>query len=88
MSTGQAAASNQAAGAGNYATNAGNTMMATGQAIGAGQLGAANTLAGGLGTAASAYQNQTNFTNWLNRNRPMGTTVGPAESIDIYSNVG
>lgn len=70
MSSGQAAASNQAAGAGNYATNAGNTMMAAGQAIGAGQLGAANTLASGLGTAASAYQNQTNFTNWLNRNQP------------------
>jgi hypothetical protein len=52
-------------------------MMAAGQAIGAGQLGAANTLAGGLGTAASAYQNQTNFTNWLNRNQPSAATLGP-----------
>lgn len=84
MSSGQAAASNQAAGAGNYATNAGNTIMAAGNAIGAGTLGAANTLAGGLGTAASAYQNQTNFNNWLNRNRPMGTTVGPAEIVGSY----
>ena len=70
MSSGQAAASNQAGAAGQYGSNAGNTMMAAGQAIGAGQLGAANTLAGGIGTAASAYQNQTNFTNWLNRNQP------------------
>ena len=88
MSSGQAAASNQAAGAGNYATNAGNTIMAAGNAIGAGTLGAANTLAGGLGTAASTYQNQINFNNWLNRNRPMGTTYGPSQSVDIYSNVG
>jgi hypothetical protein len=47
--------------------NAGNAYMTAGQALGAGQLGQANTLAGGLGTAASAYQNQTNFNNWLNR---------------------
>ena len=67
MSSGQAAASNQAGAAGQYGSNAGNAMMAAGQAIGAGQLGAANTLAGGLGTAASAYQNQTNFTDFLNR---------------------
>jgi len=67
MSSGQAAASNQAANAGQYGSNVGNTYMAAGQAIGAGQLGAANTLAGGLGTAASAYQNQMNFNNWLNR---------------------
>lgn len=70
MSSGQAAASNQAGNTGNYATNAGNAYMAAGQAIGAGQLGQANTLAGGLGTAASTYQNQTNFNNWLARNQP------------------
>jgi hypothetical protein len=70
MSSGQAAASNQAAGAGQYGVNAGNTAMAAGQAIGAGQLGAANTLASGLGTAASTYLNQTNFNNWLARNQP------------------
>ena len=70
MSSGQAAASNQAGAAGQYGVNAGNAYMTAGQAIGAGQLGQANTLAGGLGTAASAYQNQTNFNNWLNRNQP------------------
>lgn len=84
MSTGQAAASNQAGAAGQYGVNAGNTTMAAGNAYAAGQLGQANTLAGGLGTAASAYQNQTNFNNWLNRNRPMGTTVGPTEIVGSY----
>lgn len=88
MSSGQAAASNQAAGAGNYATNAGNAITGAGAAIGAGQLGAANTLASGLGTAASAYQNQTNFTNWLNRNQPSAATYGPSQYIDPYSNIG
>lgn len=70
MSSGQAAASNQAGAAGQYGVNAGNATMAAGNAYAAGQLGQANTLAGGLGTAASAYQNQTNFNNWLNRNQP------------------
>jgi hypothetical protein len=84
MSSGQAAASNQAGAAGQYGVNAGNTTMAAGNAYAAGQLGQANTLAGGLSTAASAYQNQTNFNNWLNRNRPMGTTVGPTEVVDPY----
>lgn len=74
MSSGQAAASNQAGNTGNYATNAGNAYMAAGNAIGAGQLGQANTLASGLTGAASAYQNQTNFNNWLNRNQP-GTVI-------------
>ena len=67
VSSGQAAASNQASQAGQYGVNAGNLMNQAGQAIGAGQLGMANTLAGGLGTAASAYQQQSNFNNWLAR---------------------
>lgn len=83
MSSGQAAASNQAGAAGQYGVNAGNAYMTAGQAIGAGQLGQANTLAGGLGTAASAYQNQTNFNNWLNRNQPQ---AGPV-SIPGYGGV-
>lgn len=67
MSSGQAAASNQAGAAGQYGVNAGNTTMAAGNAYAAGQLGQANTLASGLGTAASAYQNQMNFNDFLNR---------------------
>jgi hypothetical protein len=67
MSSGQAAASNQAGAAGQYGVNAGNATMAAGNAYAAGQLGQANTLAGGLGTAASAYQNQMNFNDFLNR---------------------
>jgi hypothetical protein len=70
MSSGQAAASNQAGAAGQYGVNAGNLMTQAGQAVGAGQLGMANSLAGGLGTAASAYQQQTNFNNYLARQTP------------------
>jgi hypothetical protein len=69
MSSGQAAASNQAAGAGNYATNAGNAITGAGAASAAGTLGAANTLANTLGATASAYQNQSNFNNWLAQNK-------------------
>lgn len=75
MSSGQAAASNQAGAAGQYGVNASNATMAAGNAYAAGQLGQANTLAGGLGTAASAYQNQTNFNNWLAQNNQMGPPV-------------
>jgi hypothetical protein len=67
MSSGQAAASNQAGQAGQYGVNAGNLMTQAGQSIAAGQMGAANSLAGGLGTAASAYQQQQNFNNYLAR---------------------
>ena len=84
MSSGQAAASNQAGDAGQYGVNAGNAIMGAGNAIGAGQLGAANTLAGGIGTAASAYQNQTNFTNWLNRNQPQAGPVSMPGYGGVY----
>jgi hypothetical protein len=67
MASGQAAAAGQAAQAGQYGVNAGNLMNQAGQSIAAGQLGMANTLAGGLGTAASAYQQQQNFNNYLAR---------------------
>lgn len=67
MSSGQAAASNQAGSAGQYGVNAGNLMTQAGQSIAAGQMGAANSLASGIGTAASAYANQTNFNNYLAR---------------------
>lgn len=69
MASGQSAASNQGSAAGNYGTNAGNLGMAAGQAIGAGQLGMANTLSNALNTGASTYQNQNNFNNWLNQNQ-------------------
>ena len=69
MSSGQAAASNQAGAAGQYGVNAGNLMNQAGQNIAAGQLGMANTLAGGLSTAASAYQKQSNFEDYLARQK-------------------
>lgn len=75
MSMGQSAASNQGTAAGNYGTNAGQAYMAAGNAIGAGQLGAANTLAGGIQTGVSAYQNQRNFTDYLNSRNQMGPPI-------------
>jgi len=87
MASGQSAASNQGSAAGNYGTNAGNAYMAAGQAIGAGQIGQANTLANVLGSTASAYQNQTNFNDFLNRRQSGGnymysdpSQVGPPTS--------
>jgi len=67
MSSGQAAASNQGTAAGNYGTNAGQAYMAGGQATAAGQLGVGNTINNMLGTAASSYQNQQNFNDFLKR---------------------
>ena len=68
MSSGQAAASNQAGQAGQYGANAGNLMMQAGQANAAGQMGAANSIGNALSSSASAYgnylqssQNQANF---------------------------
>jgi hypothetical protein len=67
MASGQSAASNQGSVAGQYGTNAGNLMMQGGQATAAGQLGVGNTINNALGTMASSYQNQQNFTDYLNR---------------------
>ena len=75
MATGQSAAANQGSAAGNYGTNAGNAYITAGQANAAGQLGAANTINNTFGTAASAYQNQTNFNNWLNQQNQMGPPI-------------
>ena len=90
MSMGQSAASNQGTAAGNYGTNAGQAYMAGGQAIGAGQLGVGNTINNMLGTAASSYQNQQNFTDFLNRQQRPGygytyadpSAVGPTYYSD------
>lgn len=67
MASGQSAASNQGSAAGAYGTNAGQAYMAGGQAMGAGQLGVGNTINNMLGTAASSYQNQQNFNDFLKR---------------------
>ena len=79
MASGQSAASNQGSAAGQYGTNAGNLMMQGGQAMAAGQLGVGNTFNNALGTMASSYQNQQNFTDYLNRmgNRSSGPTSMP-----------
>jgi len=69
MTSGQNAAAGAGAAAGNYGANAGNLMMQGGQAIAAGQLGMGNTLNNALSTAASSYQNQQNFNNYLRQNQ-------------------
>ena len=77
MASGQAAASNQGTAAGNYGTSAGNLITGAGnamaggitgagQATAAGQMGSANSMANMLNTAASSYQRQNNFNDWLN----------------------
>jgi hypothetical protein len=58
MSSGQAAASNQAGQAGQYGANAGNMMLQAGQANAAGQMGAANTMGNALSSMGSMYQQQ------------------------------
>ena len=58
MTSGQAAASNQAAQAGQYGVNAGNLMSQAGQSIAAGQMGSANSINNMLGSMGSMYQNQ------------------------------
>ena len=83
MSMGQSAASNQGSAAGQYGANAGNMITAAGNAMAggitgagnaqaAGYMGMANTIGSGLGTAATGYQNQQNFNNWLNSQNQMG----------------
>jgi hypothetical protein len=82
MSMGQSAASNQGTAAGNYGTNAGQAYMAGGQAIGAGQLGMGNTINNALGAAASSYQNQQNFNDFLKRQQSYGASSG--QGADPY----
>lgn len=90
MSMGQSAASNQGTAAGNYGTNAGQAYMAGGQATAAGQLGTGNTISNALGAAASSYQNQQNFNDFLNRQQRPGygytyadpSAVGPTYYSD------
>jgi len=56
---GQAAASNQATGASSFAGNVGQSMTNVGTALGAGQVGVANSLSGGLNSALPwLYANQ------------------------------
>jgi len=86
MASGQSAASNQGSAAGQYGANAGQAYMAAGNAVGAGQLGAANTLAGGLQTAASSYQNQMNFNDFLRRSQTpqSGPISMPGYDVNYY----
>jgi hypothetical protein len=82
MASGQSAASNQGTAAANYGTNAGQAYMAGGQATAAGQLGAANSLASGLQGTVSAYQNQQNFNDFLNRQPNYNAQTTPQASYN------
>jgi hypothetical protein len=86
MASGQAAASNQGVAAGNYGTNAGQAYMAGGQATAAGQLGVGNTINNALGTAASSYQNQQNFNDFLKRYQTpqSGPISMPGYDVNYY----
>ena len=95
MASGQSAASNQGSAAGAYGVGGGNALtaggqagaagiMGAGQATAAGQMGSANTWANALNTGASAYNQQQNFSNWLNQSQlntanmssdPMGSFI-------------
>ena len=86
MSSGQAAASNQAGQAGQYGVNAGNLMSQAGQSIAAGQMGAANTMGNALGSMGSMYQQQQQQNqNQANFNTLFGNRVnGPENAINYF----
>jgi hypothetical protein len=91
IQSGQSAASGVSAAAGNYGTAGGNAIMAGGAANAAGQLGVGNTINNALNTGATAYQNQTNFNNYLaSKNAQRGLyggstlTSNPTYSQDMY----
>jgi hypothetical protein len=85
MTLGQNAAANQGASMGTYGTNVGNLTMQAGNAIGAGQMGSANTLAGGLEKIGSTYRNQMNFTDYLNSQRNL-PSASPSYMAPQYTN--
>jgi hypothetical protein len=85
VGTGVSAATNTAAAAGNYGVTGGNTIMAGGAANAAGQLGVGNTINNALNTGASAYQNQTNFNNYLaSKNAQRGPISMPGYDVNYY----
>ena len=86
MSSGQAAAAGAAANAGTYGANAGNLTMQGGQAIAAGQLGQGNTFNNAINSAATAYQNQQNFNNYLASQRGGGGGLPSYSSAPIDTN--
>ena len=80
QAVGQSAAANQGSAAGAYGSGAGAAIVAGGQAQAAGQLGVGNTIANALNTGASAYQQQSNFNNWLSSQNPSTPATTPTAS--------
>jgi hypothetical protein len=88
VGTGVSAATNTAANAGNYGVTGGSTIMAGGAANAAGQLGVGNTWNNALNTGATAYQNQTNFNNYL-ANQQLNTANASSDPIgSLYASRG
>ena len=86
MTSGQAAASNQAGQAGQYGVNAGNLMGQAGQSIAAGQLGSANTMGNALASMGSAYQQQQQQNqNQANFNTLFGDRSGGLSPFAYYA---
>jgi hypothetical protein len=84
MSSGQAAASNQAGQAGQYGVNAGNLMNQAGQSMAAGQLGSANTFGNALASMGSAYQQQQQQNqNQANFNTLFGNQMLPSSTANF-----
>ena len=75
---GQTTASGMAGQGQSYANAAGQTGMAAGNATAAGQLGVGNSINNAINAGASSYQNQNNFSKWLQtQNRvPSASTSG------------
>ena len=70
---------------GSYGTAMGNSIMGAGNANAAGTLGMTNTLASGLTTAASGYQNQKNFNDYLASRKSMyGVSNMPVSETSPY----
>jgi len=87
VSSGQAAASNQAGQAGQYGVNAGNLMNQAGQSIAAGQMGAANSINNMLGSMGSMYQNQQLMNKFFPSSAAAPVTMGNAGYGD-YTKMG
>jgi hypothetical protein len=86
MSSGQAAASNQAGQAGQYGANAGNMMMQAGQATAAGQMGSANSINNMLGSMGSMYQNQQLMNKFFPSSVGGNVTVNPSFETGTNAN--
>ena len=86
QSVGVNATNQQAAQAGQYGVNAGNAITQGGQAVAAGQMGAANSFGNAISTGASAYTQQSNFNAWLAKQGAGGNASAYSPGYYNYEN--